>query len=211
MNLWLEKKLWHSGYDTVIGIDEVGRGSLAGPLVLCGVMIRQCDLPQLKKIKGVNDSKKLAPAAREEIFSHVKQFGIPYVIQRITPRMIDAKNIYRAAIMGCNGITKKCERVVPASSRFVVCDGGLFVPRMPSAFQETFIKGDARVFSIALASIVAKQVRDALMVRFSKIYPIYGWDKNKGYGTKAHRDALQAHGVTPFHRVTFTTACTKPL
>jgi len=202
MDLKLEKSLWRKGYDAVIGIDEVGRGSLAGPMYLCAVVLKKEQENVLKKIKGVNDSKRLSQKKREFIFEQVVASRIPYIIYKASPQEIDTHNIYRVAIRGCDVLIKKYG-MKESAPFFVTCDGGLSVPRLERDRQETFIKGDTRVFAIALASIIAKCLRDATMVRLAIKYPNYGWEQNKGYGTKRHTDQIRRLGKTPLHRLTF--------
>jgi len=202
MDLKLEKSLWRKGYDAVIGIDEVGRGSLAGPMYLCAAILKKEQENVLRKIKGVNDSKQLSKKKRELIFGQAIALRIPYIVYKATPKEIDTNNIYRAAIRGCDTLIKKY-RVQESNSFFVVCDGGLFVPRLERDRQETFIKGDSRVFAIALASVIAKCLRDTLMVRLAKKYPNYGWEQNKGYGTRRHIEEIRRFGKTSLHRLTF--------
>ncbi|MBI5153216.1 MAG: ribonuclease HII [Parcubacteria group bacterium] len=202
MDLRLEKSLWRKGYDAVIGIDEVGRGSLAGPMVLVAAILRKEDEQALRKIKGVNDSKQLSQKKREAIFEQVIAFHIPYIVYKATPKEIDTHNIYRAAIRGCDALIKKYT-IQASGPFFVTCDGGLFIPKLEKEKQETFIKGDQRVFAIALASVIAKCLRDALMVRLAKKYPHYGWQQNKGYGTQFHRGAIRKHGSCNLHRTSF--------
>ncbi|MBI5421462.1 MAG: ribonuclease HII [Parcubacteria group bacterium] len=202
MDLKLEKSLWRKSYDAVIGIDEVGRGSLAGPMVLVATILRKGDEKALRKIKGVNDSKQLSQKKREAIFKQVVELDIPYIVYKASPKEIDKYNIYWAGIRGCDALIKKYT-IQGFDSFFVTCDGGLFVPKLEKEKQATFIKGDSRVFAIALASVIAKCIRDALMVRFAKKYPHYGWEQNKGYGTKMHIKAIQGIGRTPSHRLTF--------
>ena len=202
MDLKLEKSLWRKGYDAVIGIDEVGRGSLAGPMYLCAVILKREQEDVFKKIKGVNDSKQLSQKKREAIFEQATTLHVPYIVYKASPKEIDRYNIYRAGIRGCGALVKKYG-TQECNSFFVACDGGLFVPGLEKMRQETFIKGDRRVFAIALASVIAKCLRDALMVRLAKKYHRYGWEHNKGYGTKFHRDAIFKHGSSNLHRTSF--------
>ena len=211
MDLKVEKQLWRKGYDTIIGIDEVGRGSLAGPMLLVAAILRKEDEVALKKIRGVNDSKQLSQKKREAIFEQVIALRIPYIVHKASPIEIDKHNIYWAGIRGCDALIKKYDSSFLCHSReggnpvrrFVVCDGGLFVPKLGREKQETFIRGDSHVFAIALASVIAKCIRDALMVRLAKKYPNYGWEQNKGYGTKKHIESIQNVGKSSLHRLTF--------
>ncbi len=202
MDLKLEKKLWRKGYDTVIGIDEVGRGCLAGPMYLCAAILRKQDERKLRMIRGVNDSKQLSSKKRAEIFECVEELNIPYLIFKASPKLIDRHNIYRAALLGCDALLRKYSSQNEGTF-FTVFDGGLRAALFEKEHQGTYIKGDQNIFSIALASVIAKHLRDTHMIELTKKFPDYGWERNKGYGTEFHRGAIAQYGTSPLHRLTF--------
>ena len=190
--LSFEKELWAAGKDLIAGVDEVGRGPLAGPVVTAAVI-----LPKDFSLPGVDDSKKLSPKRREELFEQIKEAAVCWAVGRREPERIDEINILEA--------TKEAMidavRALPAKPDHVLIDAvrlpGLGIP------QTSIIKGDARSVSIAAASILAKVTRDREMVEMSKLYPGYAFESNKGYGTAAHYEGLKAQGPCPIHRKTF--------
>jgi ribonuclease HII len=193
----------------VIGIDEVGRGPLAGPVAVCALA-----LPKKFKVRslklgggrglGLKDSKKLSVKQREEWFEYVKnQPKIFYEVARVYPKTIDRINISRAANLAAGKALNKLirsHRIDFKKSR-VLLDGGLFVPEKFNG--RTIVKGDEKIDAIKLASIVAKVTRDKLLKNYSRKYRNHGFDSHKGYGTKAHIKALKNHGITKIHRLTF--------
>jgi len=175
----------------VVGIDEAGRGPLAGPMVIAAVF----GMP-VSKLSGIKDSKKLTPRAREvwykTIIKHAK-----YKYVSVSHQAIDT--------MGLSAATKKAmvqllENINPGKSE-ILLDGGLKAPTM--YIQQTIIKGDERVPIIAAASIIAKVTRDRMMVRLAKKYPLYGFALHKGYGTRVHCAAIKKYGLSPYHRKSF--------
>lgn len=201
------KKKVHNDY--LIGIDEVGRGPLAGPVAVGVVKLKVESLKvNTTWAQGFRDSKKLTPKKREAWFAKIEQAReegwLEYAVAFITPGMIDKKGIMysinaalkRALKTALGGSVSKCEDVR------VLLDGGL---RAPAHYenQETIIKGDEKELAIALASIVAKVMRDKHMVALAKKLPQYGFERHKGYGTRGHYAAIKKHGVTPHHRRSF--------
>ena len=190
--LSFEKELWAAGKEYIAGVDEVGRGPLAGPVVTAAVI-----LPKDFSLLGVDDSKKLSPKKREELFEQIKAAAVCWAIGRREPDRIDEINILEA--------TKEAMldaiRALPVKPDHVLIDAvrlpGLDLP------QTSIIKGDARSVSIAAASILAKVTRDREMVEMSTVYPGYAFESNKGYGTAAHYEGLRALGPCPIHRKTF--------
>lgn len=176
----------------VAGVDEAGRGPWAGPVVSAAVILDRQDLPP-----GLNDSKKLSEAQREPLFDVIKEKAIAIGISVVDVEEIDRHNILAATM------TSMVQAVLHIAPRptYVLIDGNrapdLNVPH------ETLVKGDARSLSIAAASIVAKVTRDRLMRDLHDQYPEYDWASNKGYGTRAHKHALQCYGITPHHRRSF--------
>ena len=188
-----------------VGIDEVGRGPIAGPVAVGAVLLQpQIQNSKFKILKGVKDSKQLSEKQREEWFTQIQEWykeGIlDYRVTFVSPRIIDSIGIvpalHRALVGSLNGLEVEPEKT------HVLLDGGLKAPDVWQN-QETIIRGDASEPVIALASIVAKVLRDRKMVQYAKKYPEYGFEKHKGYGTRAHYVALKHYGVCPLHRLTF--------
>lgn len=182
----------------LIGIDEAGRGPLAGPVVVAGIKIRNTARAH-EFFKGIRDSKKLSPRGREEWFSSLtKNPHIEYAVARVWPSVIDKINIARATHLAARRVY---ERLSADHSTPAVLDGGLFLPAQVP--QKTIIKGDERIPVIAAASIIAKVTRDRIMVRLHKKYPKYRFDIHKGYGTKLHQKLLIENGYSHVHRRSF--------
>lgn len=187
-DLSLEQALCQRHQGLVAGIDEAGRGPWAGPVVAAAVI-----LPADHGITGLNDSKKLTAKAREDLFTEIQSVA-DYGIGQIEVNMIDQINILQATF-------RAMEMAFGALRQNAACaliDGNQ-KPKLPCAM-ETVVKGDSRSMSIAAASILAKVTRDNIMVTLAQDYPEYGWESNKGYGTKKHSAALNSYGVTPHHR-----------
>lgn len=176
----------------VCGIDEAGRGPLAGPVVAAAVI-----LPEGCVIEGLNDSKKLSPKKRELLFSAICEKAVAYAIAEVNHTRIDEINILQATFEAMRGAAASL--AVPAA--FALVDGnrspGLAIP------EQCIVDGDALVPSIAAASILAKVTRDRFMEQMDAEYPEYGFARHKGYGTKAHYEAILAHGICPIHRRSF--------
>jgi ribonuclease HII len=193
-----------AGMRYIVGIDEVGRGPLAGPVTLCVI---SCEIKLYKKLKkdkrlpGVGlDSKKLSEKDREKYAKILKYIGVPYVVANVSNKNIDEKGI-SACINGA--ISKGIKKLELNSKQCeILLDGGLKAPREFKK-QKTIIKGDEKEKIIAWASILAKVSRDALMIKLSKKYPKYGFAENKGYGTLKHRMAIKKHGLSSVHRKSF--------
>lgn len=198
MNFYkFENEYYDKGYKYVCGIDEVGRGCLFGDVVSCAIIMPKDDF-----IEGVNDSKKLRPKKREELYPKILESAIAVGIGRANPDIIDKVNIKMAThISMINALenlrNKKGEKVI---ADCVLIDAETIETGI---FQHAIIKGDESCYSIACASIIAKVYRDDLCNKWAKDYPHYGIEKHKGYGTKYHRDALKAYGPTKMHRKTF--------
>ncbi len=190
--LVFERELWTAGQKYIAGVDEVGRGPLAGPVVTAAVI-----LPEDFCLLGVDDSKKLSPKKRDELFDQIKEAAICWTTGRREPQRIDEINILEA--------TKEAmEEAVNALSirpDHVLIDA-VKLPRLDIP-QTSLIKGDARSVSIAAASIIAKVTRDREMVEMAKLWPGYAFESNKGYGTAAHYEGLKKLGPCPIHRKTF--------
>ncbi len=194
---------------SIVGIDEVGRGALAGPVVVAAVLVPK-RLRIKNKLSGkLRDSKKLTPKAREAWFEYLKnESRIFYAISRVYPRGIEEKNIAKSANLAAWRAFSRLAAAedIKIADYKVVLDGGLFLAKPLSPKPKTLktvIKGDEKFNAIKLASIVAKVTRDRYMVKLSRLYPAYGFDIHKGYGTKRHLKAIRKHGVTKVHRLTF--------
>lgn len=185
-----EHKYEHMGY--ICGIDEVGRGPLAGPVVTCAVI-----LPKDCKILYLNDSKQLSEKKREELYDVIMAEAVSVGIGYNSPERIDEINILQATLEAMREAVSKLS-VKPD----VLLNDAVTIPGI-DIFQVPIIKGDAKSVSIAAASIVAKVTRDRLMVEYDKTYPQYGFASNKGYGSAEHIEALKKYGKTPIHRNSF--------
>lgn len=181
------------GYKNICGVDEAGRGPLAGPVCAAAVI-----LPENCDISGLNDSKKLSEKKREELFGVITECAVSYAIAFGTLEEIESFNILNATFMAMNRAVSALK--IPAD--FALIDGN----RKPVGFEipcETVVKGDGKSCSIAAASILAKVTRDRLLLEYDRLYPQYGFAKHKGYGTKAHYEAIKEYGVCPVHRLSF--------
>lgn len=191
---WLEfeKAAYSRGFTSVCGVDEAGRGPLAGPVCAAAVI-----LPEGLIIEGVNDSKKLSEKKREKLFDVVKEQALCYSIAFATVEEIEKINILNATMLAMKraveGLTKPAD--------FAYIDGNKVPPLSIPA--EYIVKGDARSMSVAAASILAKVARDRLMLSFAEEYPQYRFEKHKGYGTKLHTDMIKEYGPSPIHRMSF--------
>jgi ribonuclease HII len=186
-----ERRYWRAGFQHIAGVDEVGCGSLAGPVVAAAVV-----LPVEGGVKGAVDSKLLSPSERERIAEEVLEKATAVGIGAASAREIEHLNIRRATGLAMERALERL-RVEPDC---VLIDGR---PQPALGDHVAIVKGDRKCHSIACAAIVAKVTRDRLMARLSRNYPDYGWDHNAGYGTKDHREALDQLGITPHHRRTF--------
>ncbi len=194
--LEIEKDLLCQGYKYIAGVDEVGRGPLAGPVV-CACVVMPLDEQNI--IEGVDDSKKLSPKKRELLSKKILEKAISYKICEIDNNVIDEINILNAVKL----CMKNCVEGLEVCPDIVITDGNMVLDIDKK--QQSFIKGDARSYTIGCASIIAKVYRDNLMDEYDKKYPAYAFAKNKGYGTKAHMDAIREVGLCEIHRRTFTT------
>jgi ribonuclease HII len=186
-----ERRIWETG-KIPAGVDEAGRGPLAGPVVAAAVV-----LPKECEINGLNDSKKISPQKREILFKQIKSLAISIGVGIVEPEEIDRINILRAALLAMDVAVRNLN----PQPDFLLIDGNartsLLIP------QETVIGGDSICYSIAAASIIAKVTRDSIMDDYHKLYPEYNFKKHKGYPTKEHLEALRKFGPCPIHRRTF--------
>lgn len=181
-----------AGFRLIAGVDEVGRGPLAGPVVSAAVILPEHFLPE-----GLNDSKKISPRARDRLFKLISKEAVAWGVGLCDSREVDRVNILNATI-------KSMEKAVGALSPqpdYLLVDA-LSLKRV-SVRQEAIIKGDALSLSVAAASVIAKVIRDRMMLAYDALYPGYGFAKHKGYGTKEHMEKLRALGLCPIHRETF--------
>lgn len=202
-NKVLEKKILNSRYKQVCGVDEVGMGCLAGPVVVCAVRIEEgFYLDKKNNIEGVRDSKLLSEAKRKEVYSRlVKHPDISYVVSCAHAEKIDELNIYGASRM----VMRKAVKKVVGTSQLktmVLVDGNKKILNLKYD-QEAIVKGDQKVFSIACASIIAKVYRDKMMERYAIKYPNYGFEQHKGYSTILHQKQLNKLGPCKIHRRSF--------
>jgi len=177
----------------VCGIDEAGRGPLAGPVVAGAVI-----LPKGFYHPLLNDSKKLTEKQRDLLRPIIENEAIEWAAAAVSPAEIDKINILQASFVAMH----RCVDQLKNIPDLLLIDGNRFNPYL-NISHECMIKGDGRFLSIAAASIIAKTHRDEIMYRLHKKYPVYGWHRNKGYPTKAHREAIAKHGLSPHHRLSF--------
>lgn len=188
-----ERELIKKGCKYVCGVDEVGRGPLAGPVVCAAVIMPLDDI-----IEGVDDSKKIAPKKRALLAEKIAEKAVAHAICRIEPQIIDEINILEATKLCMKNAVESLE----IKPDFVLVDGNMTLDiDIP---QEYIIKGDYYSYSIGAASIIAKVFRDKLMEEYDKIYPEYAFAENKGYGTKKHIEGIIRAGICPVHRKSFT-------
>jgi ribonuclease HII len=187
-----ERELYASGYDLIAGIDEVGRGPLAGPVVAAAVI-----LPQNFDVLGVNDSKQVSEEKRENLFELIQEHAVGIGIGIIPSHQIDEVNIYQATKLAM----KKAILQLSIRPDYLLVDAMKIDLEIP---QLSITKGDEKSVSIAASSIVAKVIRDRYMKRLGEEYPVYGFQNHMGYGTKQHLEAIHTHGITSEHRLTFS-------
>lgn len=193
LDLWtIERQYAERGYTAICGVDEAGRGPLAGPVFAAAVI-----LPFETQIEGLNDSKKLTDAKRRALFPVICEKAIAYGIGSASAQEIDEINILQATFLAM----KRAVAQLKVKPDFLLVDGNRLTDFGISA--ESIVKGDSRSANIAAASILAKVSRDTLMEELAAEYPQYGFEIHKGYGTKAHYAALSQFGACPFHRQTF--------
>lgn len=187
-----ENQLAQQGYSSICGVDEAGRGPLAGPVCAAAVILKPNDI-----IEGVNDSKKLTEKKREALFDIIKEKAISYSIAFATVEEIKEINILNATMLAM----KRAVEGLDVPSDYAIIDGNK-TPNLNIPC-ESIVKGDAKSMSIAAASILAKVSRDRLLLEYAKQYPEYGFEKHKGYGTKVHTQAIREFGPCPVHRMSF--------
>jgi ribonuclease HII len=191
--LHAERQVWSEGFSRVMGLDEVGRGCLCGPVVAAGVIFS----PGYEPPAGLRDSKKLTRENRERLAKEIRETCLFWSVQCVSHQQIDRINILRASLLAM----QQCVDAADPAPDMLFIDGNqplnLLIP------QQTMVKGDDRSATIAAASVLAKVFRDDWMQKLHKEFPQYGWDRNVGYPTREHREALREHGPTPYHRMSF--------
>lgn len=219
-----EKKAWRKGYKRTAGLDEAGRGPLAGPVVAAAVLMLNTKR-QILNI-GIRDSKKLSPQKREKFYKIItKHPQIGWGIGIVSEKVIDRTNILKATklamVKAVRNLNKKLKNTPVKKSRdrgifchtdFLILDGNFTLPAeiltraeiSKSIFQKAIVKADEKVFSCSAASVLAKVTRDRIMLRYHKKYPRYRFDKHKGYPTKLHKKLLKKHGPCKIHRKSFS-------
>lgn len=194
-----ELELWESEVQYIAGVDEVGRGPLAGPVVAAAVI-----LPQEFDTVGIDDSKKLSEKKREYFYEIITEQSLAYGLGMIENAMIDEINILEATKLAMSEAIKNADEMLMeqhnARVEHILIDAVKLETEVPST---SIIKGDASCISIAAASIIAKVARDRIMCDYGELYPHYSFDSNKGYGTKAHYEGIAEAGICPIHRKTF--------
>ena len=188
-----ECECWAEGFCFVAGVDEVGRGPLAGPVVCAAVI-----MPAHEVIDGIDDSKKLSAKKREKLSTLIRLSAVAFSIFCVQPQKIDEVNILQATRLCMKGAVES----LSVRPDFVITDGNM--PLDIDTPQRPVIGGDASCYSIGAASVLAKVYRDALMDKYAELYPAYGFARNKGYGTAEHIAAIKEYGLCPIHRRSFT-------
>ena len=191
-----ENEIWARGIKYIAGVDEVGRGPLAGPVVAAAVV-----LPQDFSVIGVDDSKKLSAKKREELFGLILENALAVGIGMRNNKRIDEINILEATKEAMADAVAEVQRVLGSQLGYILFDA-MKIDSI-NIEQTSLIKGDTKSVSIAAASIIAKVTRDRMMVKYAEEYPDYAFEKNKGYGTKAHYEGISRAGICPIHRKTF--------
>ncbi|GHT04522.1 hypothetical protein AGMMS5026_04100 [Endomicrobiia bacterium] len=189
-----DRNFYNKGFYPVAGIDEAGRGPLAGPVAAAVVI-----LPKDSAIPYLNDSKQLSEKKREILFEIIKETALDYAVELVNNEIIDEINILQATFLAMSRAVLKLK----TQPDLYLIDGNRKVHGL-SFNQETIVGGDAKSACIAAASILAKVSRDKMMLEYAKQYPVYEFEKHKGYGTKKHIEALKKHGICPIHRLTFS-------
>lgn len=199
----IEEELYENGTTSIAGIDEAGRGPLAGPVVVACVV-----MPRDSMIGGVNDSKKVSEKKREKLYEEITREALGYGVGIISQEEIDRINILNATKEGLTLAIKNLETDLQEKNRDFQKPEIILVDALTKIDTDhipyrSIIKGDSKSYSIAAASIIAKVTRDRIMRQWDEVYPMYGFEKHKGYGTAAHITAIKEHGLCPLHRRSF--------
>lgn len=191
-NFLIEEDLISGGYPIIAGVDEVGRGPLAGPVTAAAVILNPLNIPD-----QLDDSKVLSVKKREEFYEELKS-SCTFAVAHVSPKEIDKLNILQASLLAMVNAVSKLD----LTPNHILIDGNK-IPERLAGQATAVVKGDRKVLSIAAASIIAKVTRDKLMHDLGSEFPVYGWAKNAGYPTKCHMNAIVKYGVTPHHRRSF--------
>lgn len=199
----IERELYQKGVKSICGIDEAGRGPLAGPVVVASVI-----MPEGSMIEGVNDSKKVSEKKREKLYEQIIEEAVAYGVGIIDQNEIDRINILNATKEGLTLCIKELEKDLKEKNRGIEKPEIILVDALTKIDTDhipyqSIIKGDAKSYSIAAASIIAKVTRDRIMRQWDEVYPEYGFAKHKGYGTAMHISEIKQYGICPLHRKTF--------
>ena len=199
----IEEELYAQGVTSIAGIDEAGRGPLAGPVVVACVV-----MPRDSMLEGVNDSKKVAEKKREKLYEQILQEAVAYGVGIVSQEEIDKINILNATKVGLTMAIKEMENDLKEKGRGIEKPEIILVDALTKIDTDhipyrSIIKGDAKSYSIAAASIIAKVTRDRIMRQWDEVYPMYGFAKHKGYGTAAHIAAIKEYGLCSLHRRSF--------
>lgn len=189
----MEKDLYNKGFELICGIDEAGRGPLAGPVVVAGVI-----MPKDSMIEGVNDSKKVSEKKREKLYDLILEEAISYSVAVIGQDVVDEINILNATKQGVTNVVEELD----VKPDLILVDALTHINTKGIPY-DSIIKGDAKCYNIAAASIIAKVTRDRIMRQWDEIYPQYGFINHKGYGTAKHIQAIKEYGPCPIHRRSF--------
>jgi len=201
-NYKFENRLWSEGYARIMGLDEVGRGCLAGPVAAAGVILD----PNAKDIiEGITDSKQLSEKDRNELSIQIKAKSVFWIVKLGTREEIETHNILWASLL----TMQKCVDAANPHPDYLLVDGNRYLDSLIPV--QCLVKGDMRSVSIGAASILAKVYRDKLMRELHQVFPFYGWDTNVGYPTKKHYEGLQKYGYTKYHRRNFNLKTDKQL
>jgi ribonuclease HII len=188
-----DKRFYDKGFQFIAGIDEAGRGPLAGPVVAAAVIF-----PKDIIISDLNDSKQLSEKKREKLFDIIKEKALAYSVEVVDNTIIDQINILQSTFLAMSKAISKLQY----KPGLCLVDGNHKIPNIDFN-QEAIVSGDAKSACVAAASILSKVTRDRLMLEYAKLYPVYEFEKHKGYGTKKHIEVLKKQGACPIHRVTF--------
>lgn len=193
-----ESELWNNGIQYIAGLDEAGRGALAGPVAVGAVILPDDKTLLASTLAGARDSKQLTPLKRESLAPRIRDIALAWAVGFATPQEIDMQGIVRATRLAA----LRALHQFTITPQYLLTDFRLELPQLDIP-QKSLVKGDARCLSIACASILAKTERDTLMRELDTQYPGYGLGKHKGYGTQAHRSAVERLGLSPIHRRSF--------
>ncbi|MFA7654617.1 MAG: ribonuclease HII [Candidatus Dojkabacteria bacterium] len=194
----IEQKLWKEGYKVVVGLDEAGRGPLAGPVVASAVVISNLN----QVVPTVRDSKKMTEKQRNQAYEKIKEISHSYGVGIVGSREIDAIGIQKAVQKAMKIAVEVVEAKLNTKADYIIADG-LNILKIPNYKMKKFKQGDLYHYSISAASVLAKVTRDSIMKKYHKKYTVYGFDKHMGYGTKMHMDAIKKYGICDIHRRSF--------